>query len=121
MSATLMGCLLCVICTGNSFHSLLYKPCIHYKYQQNSLAGVCEGGRGDGVCGQLIYIISPNRYVNIQSVLRLHRSRGEFGLVCNSMQGSHRLEKYLNKYMTVLKVFENKICLEKYLKTTQRP
>ena len=31
-------------------------------------------------------------------------------------QGSHRIEKYLN-----IQVLENKICLEKYLKNTQRP
>ena len=35
------------------------------------------------------------------------------------IQGSQRLEKYLN-IQDCLKVFENKICLVKYLKNTQR-
>ena len=35
-------------------------------------------------------------------------------------QGSHRLEKNLN-IQDSWKVLENKICLEKYLKNTQRP
>ena len=38
------------------------------------------------------------------------------------MQGLYRLEKYLNIQDCVhLKILENKICIEKHLKNSQRP
>ena len=56
-----MGCLLCVICNANRFHSLLYKSLHTYKFPWQLCVGVGWG--------QLIYIVFPNsRYVNIQLV-----------------------------------------------------
>ena len=69
-SAALMGRLLCVICNTNSFHYFLYaKLCIH-----NNPAGV-------GVLGDWGQLISPNRYINKQSVFWRRRSWADFDLV----------------------------------------
>ena len=51
-----------------------------YKSHQSSLAGVCVCVCGGGG-GQLIYIVSPYRYVNIQSVFWGCKSRAEFGFI----------------------------------------
>ena len=37
------------------------------------------------------------------------------------LQGPHRLEMYFDVQGCLEKVIENKICLEKHLKNTQRP
>ena len=76
-SATLMECLLCIICNTNSFHSFYTN--LAYIQISSKILGRCVCGGWGG--GQLIYIVSPNRYVNIQSVFWRRRSRAEFGFV----------------------------------------
>ena len=61
-----MGCLLCLICNANSFHSFLYKPCIRTNFIKTPLE-VCEGWGW----GQLIYIVSPDRYVHLNFTISI--------------------------------------------------
>ena len=51
-----------------------------------------------------------------QGILENKGSKVNRYVISYAVQGSHRLEKYLN----IQDCLENKICLENYLKNTQR-
>ena len=95
MTAPPLGCLHCVICNTNSFHSFYTNLAYIQSHQIPSQVCVCGGGGG----GQLIYIVFPYRYVNIQSVFLRRRSRAEFGLVWNSNKIYGKCSKISNTFL----------------------
>ena len=77
LSATLLGCLVCVICNSNRFHSFIFKLCLMVVHTLK----MCTSP----FCAHLINIFSFLRVLNLDIFpSRMHRGGSQVCEICNS-------------------------------------